>query len=111
MAGLVSIALWTVFWLAFVVAAAIIGLVTARKADRFRIRPVLVVLLTIAATIVFFQPWSGFSLGMSISDTLPPYRGGISPVGFIYGFAGQLALVAAILLTLAPRRLAVLAPA
>ena len=110
-AGLVWIALWTLFWLVFVVALAIIGLMTARKADRFRIRPVLVVLLTIAATIVFFQPWSGFSLGMSISDTLPPYRGGMSAVGFMYGFAGQLALVAAILLSLAPRRLAVPAPA
>ena len=110
-AGLVWIALWTLFWLVFVVALAIIGLMTARKADRFRIRPVLVVLLTIAAIIVFFQPWSGFSLGMSISDTLPTYRGGMSAVGFMYGFAGQLALVAAILLSLAPRRLAVPAPA
>lgn len=109
--ALVSIAVWIVFWSGFVAAVTVIALVAVWKADLFRVRPVLVVVLALASIIVFFQWWAGFSLGNSISDTLPPYVGRISLVGYLYGITGQFALVAAVLIAMVPRRLAVVAPA
>lgn len=60
--------------------------------------------LLLASALVFFQFWAGFSLGMSISDTIPPYAGGTSPAGYLYALVGQLSLVAAIILGVAPPR-------
>ena len=42
------------------------------------------------------------SLGMSISDTIPPYAGGRSWQGQVLSAVGALAFVAAILLALVP---------
>ncbi len=102
--GLFSIILWLAFWSVAVMAFAIATAVAGRRRSLSR-RTAWAIALGLAAAIVFFQFWAGVSLGMSIADTLPPYRGSISGFGYLYAIAGQLSLVGAILLGIAPRRI------
>ena len=62
--------------------------------------------LLLVSGAVFFQFWAGFSIGMSIADTLPPYTGGGSDVRAWYAMTGQFSLVGALILGIAPRPLA-----
>lgn len=101
--GLVFIGAWIVFWTLVTLFFFIAGLVLARR-DRLATRSVVLLALAILAAMVFFQFWAGFSIGNSISDTLPPYRGGRSEFGSLYGIVGQLALIGVIIGGLAPRR-------
>lgn len=101
--ALFHIVLWIVFWSAAVVILAIVAVIAGRR-RAVVLRTVYAVTLGVAATIVFFQFWAGFSLGMSIADTLPPYAGSISGFGYLYALCGQLALVGVIVLTIAPVR-------
>jgi hypothetical protein len=103
--GIFHIILWLAFWFAAVVTFAIVGATTGRRRGVSRLT-VGTIALGLAASIVFFQFWAGFSLGMSIADTLPPYRGGISAFGYLYTLVGQLSLIGAIFLGIAPRRIA-----
>lgn len=102
--GISHIVLWVVFWFAAAATFAVAMTIAGRRRGVSR-RTVVTIALGLAAAIVFFQFWAGFSLGMSIADTLPPYRGGISGFGYLYALVGQLCLVGAILFSIAPRRM------
>lgn len=101
------IVLWSIAAILYVVGAAAMLGREARPATRYLVCGGLLV----TAGAVFFQFWAGFSIGMSIADTLPPYTGGGSGVRVWYAMAGQASLVAALLLGVAPRAARVTAPA
>ncbi|HEY9424804.1 MAG TPA: hypothetical protein VIP54_08395, partial [Microterricola sp.] len=65
-------------------------------------RRVLLTALLLGSVILFFQGWSGFSLGMSISDTVPPMAGGRSWQGQLLTVAGGAMFIAAVLVALVP---------
>ncbi|PJJ71508.1 hypothetical protein CLV46_1057 [Diaminobutyricimonas aerilata] len=47
-------------------------------------------------------PWAGFALGMEISDTVPPMRGGVSPLTAVLTALGFVLVVAVIVGTVPP---------
>ena len=53
------------------------------------VRPAVSVALLIGVGAIFFQWWAAFSMGMSVSDTLPPYAGGQSDFWPWYAAAGM----------------------
>lgn len=110
-AGIASIVVWAVFWGVLVLGWLAAAMFFSQKADVWTVRPVVTSALVVVSAAVFFQFWAGFSLGMSIADTIPPYSGGISVAGYLYALGGQLALAGAICLVVAPRRLPALAAA
>ena len=63
---------------------------------------IVVAALLIVSTVIFFQWFASFSLANSISDTVPPLRGTQSIAGRFHRVAGQAALVAGIVVALAP---------
>lgn len=67
-------------------------------------------ILVYLAGAVFFQFFASFGIGMSTSDTFPPYVGGGSDIRAWYAIPGQLSLVASLVLSIAPRPLATAAP-
>jgi hypothetical protein len=101
---IVMVAVWAGFWVSAIIVAAVLGLRAVLRGRGIRLRTIITIALAFASAIVFFQFWAGFSIGSSVSDTIPPYSGGISPVGYLYALAGQLSLVAVIFLWLAPTR-------
>lgn len=102
--GIVMIVVWIVFWMLTVIAFAAFATLLHRRGRALRVRGLVAVALLVASALLFFQALAGFSLGMSIADTLPPYAGGISPVGYALWLVGQAAFVGALLLGFAPRR-------
>lgn len=101
--GLVMIYIWIVFWgmvaLVFLTIA-LLSIGGTRPSTHW----MLTAGFAIIAAMVFFQFWAGFSLGNSISDTLPPFHGGSHEVGLLYAIVGQFSLVAALWGAIAPRR-------
>lgn len=101
--GLIMAYVWIGFW----ALAALVYLAVA-LASIGRSTPsthwMLVTGFAIIAAMVFFQFWASFSLGNSISDTLPPFRGGRHDVGVLFGIVGQFSLVFALWGAIAPRR-------
>ncbi|TQL47203.1 hypothetical protein FB562_0255 [Homoserinimonas aerilata] len=89
----VMIVIWVVFWaIASLLPAA---LAVARK--RVRVRTIVLLGLGILATLIFFQWWATFSMGMGVADTVPGASGGMSPFGHWFALVGQGALVGIIL--------------
>ncbi|WP_104477218.1 hypothetical protein [Microterricola pindariensis] len=113
--GIMMALVWLVFWGVVVIAFLALCLARGRLARALNAlltpRRVTISALLLGAVIIFFQGWSGFSLGMSISDTIPPYAGGRSWQGQALSAVGALAFVAAVLIALVPgpRRMPVLA--
>ncbi len=103
--GIGSAVGWIVFWSLITVAYIAGAVVVLGRAGRPSSRMFAAAGLLLIAGAVFFQFIAGFSLGMSISDTLPPYVGGGSDIRAWYAMAGQLALVASLILSIAPRPL------
>jgi len=101
--GLVMIYIWIVFWAIVALVYLTIVLFSVGSATPST-HWMLTAGFTIIAAMVFFQFWAGFSLGNSISDTLPPFTGGRHAVGVLYGIVGQFSLVAALWCGIAPRR-------
>jgi len=56
-------------------------------------------------------PWAGFGLGMTISDTVPPMAGGISPLTVALLIVGFAFVVGVIVATVPPSRTRPMAPA
>lgn len=83
---------------------------SARKRPR-SVHNLVVVTFAMISIMVVMQFVAGFSVGMAIADNIPPYRGGRSEVGVLYGVIGQLALIGAILMTATPRPRVVAEPA
>lgn len=102
--GLVMIYIWIGFWGLAALVYLAVALVTIRRPSPST-RLLVLAGIGLVTTMVFMQFWAGFSIGNSISDTLPPMQGGRSEVGVLYGAIGQLALVAVIVGLIAPRRL------
>lgn len=101
--GLVMAYIWIGFWaLAALVYLAVALASIGRSAPSTHW--MLVAGFAIIAAMVFFQFWASFSLGNSISDTLPPFRGGRHDVGVLFGIVGQFSLVFALWGAIAPRR-------
>lgn len=101
--GVVMIGIWIAFWSVaalFYLVVAVAGIRRATPSTHW----MLVTGFAIIAAMVFFQFWAGFSLGNSISDTLPPFYGGRSDVGVLYGIVGQFSLVFALWGAIAPGR-------
>jgi len=101
--GVVMIYIWIAFWsiAAFIyLVVAVVAVGSAAPSTHW----MLVAGFATIAAMVFFQFWAGFSIGNSISDTLPPFTGGRHDIGALYGNVGQFALVAAIWGAIAPRR-------
>ncbi|PJJ63502.1 hypothetical protein [Compostimonas suwonensis] len=102
--GLAAAWTWVGFWSAVVLVFLVLGLVGIARGRFPGIRSLCAVALFLAGMLVFFQFWAGFSLGMSISDRLPPYEGGASPVGYLFALVGQLSLASACIVTVTPWR-------
>lgn len=102
--GIFMIAVWIVFWMLTVIAFAAFAWLLQWRGRALRSRGLFAVALLVASALLFFQGWAGFSLGMSIADTLLPYASGISPVGYVLMLLGQASFVGALLLGFAPRR-------
>lgn len=104
--GIASALVWLVFWGLVVVGFLVLCLARGRFAHtlnaRLTPRRILLLALVLASIIIFFHWWSGFSLGMSIADTIPPYVGGRSWQSQVLSLVGSLMFVAGILLALAP---------
>lgn|GEM_PF-939335 len=102
--GIAMIVGWIVIWTLFVVSFAAFASLLQWRGRAVRSRGLFAVALLGGSALLFFQPWAGFSLGMGIADTLPPYAGGISPVGYLLMLVGQASFVGALVLGVAPRR-------
>ena len=115
-----SAMLWLVFW-CLVSAAYVLLLLPGPRA----LRPAAERLGAVGAAALgclligaagFFHWWSAFGMGMSVSDELPPYNGGTTPLGAVLALGGVGAglvgvLLGALALGLRARtRRAVLAP-
>lgn len=99
-AGIAMVVVWAAFWtLVTVVVLAVVAFTRARALTPNRI---IVLCLALASVIMLFQGLAGFSLGMSISDTVPPMGGGRSWQGLLYSGFGTVAMIVAILRTLVP---------
>lgn len=107
-AGISMVVIWIVFWGVASLLLLALCLVRGRLGRAMNVlltpRRILVFALLIGSVVVFFQGWSGFSLGMSISDTVPPMAGGRSWQGQLLTAAGAAMFVAAVLLALLPGR-------
>jgi hypothetical protein len=99
---LVFIIVWTVFW--GVLAFAPIVLTRLRFA-RFGARAIMVATLVLGGSAIFFKFWAGFGIGMDIADGFAVSGGNASIAAGLLDLVGTLALVAAVLLTVPPRRL------
>ncbi|AMB59054.1 hypothetical protein [Microterricola viridarii] len=104
--GIMMVMIWLVFWSVAVLALLALCLLRGRLAAALNVlltpRRLTVYALLLGAVIIFFQGWSGFSLGMSISDTIPPFAGGRSWQGQALSALGALSFVVAIMLALVP---------
>ena len=98
---LVFIVVWTVFW--GVLAFAPIVLTRPRFA-RLGAHTIVVATLVLAGAAIFFKFWAGFGIGMDIADGFGVSGGDASILAGLLDLAGTLALVAAVLLTVPPRR-------
>lgn len=75
---------------AFCAAPWVAALVMRRQSPRDGVRAVIVTTLIAIGGIVVVQTLGGFSLGMSIADTLPPYTGSQSPQWLVFFPVGTL---------------------
>jgi MFS family permease len=93
--GLAAVAIWLYWWLAvsvtFMIAAAV-----PRTRRRVSASTLATIALAIAAGAIGFHVWAGFGLGMNISDTIPPFVGGMSRFALLYSIAGQACLIAVV---------------
>lgn len=106
--GIAMALIWFVFWALAAAVLLTLCLLRGRLARPLNVlltpRRVLVYALLLGSVILFFHSWSGFSLGMSISDTVPPMAGGRSWQGRLLTVVGAAMFVAAVLLALVPGR-------
>ena len=109
-AGMAFSIIWIVFWTAATLVYLAGAISVLGRAARPSTRSLTAAGLLLVAGAVFFQFVAGFGIGMSISDTLPPYVGRGSDVQAWYAMLGQLSLVASLVLSIAPRPLAAIAP-
>lgn len=103
--GIVMALIWTSCWGLVAVVYLVVGIVSARRPHTDTRRNLVLVAAAIAATAIFAQRFAGFSLGNSISDTLPPFVGVRTGFGALLGLVGQLCLCVVIFGWVAPRRL------
>ena len=96
---------WIVFWAVATLVYVAGAISVLGRAARPSTRSLASAGLLLVAGAVFFQFFASFSIGMSIADTLPPYIGTGSAGRAWYAMAGQLALVASLMLSIAPRPL------
>ena len=98
------IAVWAGFWTLAAVAFLLVTVVPRYGSFARALTPrrIVIVGLALASTIVFFQGWATFSIGMSIADTLPPNAGTRSGFWSVYAATGSLLMVAAILGSVPP---------
>jgi hypothetical protein len=112
--GIAMALIWLVFWALAAAVLLTFCLLRGRLARPLNVlftpRRVLGYALLLGSVILFFQGWSGFSLGMSISDTVPPMAGGRSWQGQLLTVAGAAMFVAGVLLALVPGRARPAAP-
>ncbi|WP_157509829.1 hypothetical protein [Leifsonia sp. Root4] len=112
--GIAMALIWLVFWVLAALLFFTLCLLRGRLAPPLNVlltpRRVLIYALLLGSVIQFFQGWSGLSLGMSISDTVPPMVGGRSWQGQLLTVAGAAMFVAGVLVALAPGRARPLAP-
>jgi len=101
--GIIMALVWTGFWGIVALVYLLVGLASARRPRPGTRRSLVLIAATIAATAIFLQWWAGFSLGNSISDTLPPFSGARTEVSGLLGVIGQLCLSGAILGWVGPR--------
>lgn len=106
--GVVMALIWLVLWGMVSIAFLVLCLVRGRFAIALNVlltpRRILVYALTLGSVIIFFHWWSGFSLGMSIADTVPPMVGRSSWQAIVFSFIGSCMLIAALLFALVPGR-------
>ena len=108
--GAAFIAGWAVIWSLAAIALPVLCALPALRRTLTARRIAVIGLLTLGAT-VFFQWFAGFSMGMGMADTFATTGGDAAISGPVLTIVGQLALVAAILIGLAPARRPVPAPA
>ena len=92
------IAAWAVFWGLAALTPTVLALSGRTWLGRLDVRRVWGVALLVGAGAIFFQWWATFSMGMSVSDTLPPFRGGQSDFWGWYAATGLGMFLAAIVL-------------
>lgn len=109
-AGMAFSIVWIVFWTVATLIYLAGGISMLGRAARPSTRSLASAGLLLVAGAVFFQFFAGFGIGMSISDTLPPFTGGGSDIRAWYAMVGQLSLVASLVLSIAPRPLAAAEP-
>ena len=97
---------WIVFWSVAALVYLAGGISLLGRAARPSTRSLTSAGVLLIAGAVFFQFFAGFGIGMSISDTLPPFAGGGSSVRAWYAMVGQISLVASLMLSIAPRPIA-----
>ena len=95
--GIVAALIWTCFWALVAVAYLVVGVVSARRPQPGTRRTLVLIAAAIVAVAVFLQWFAGFSLGNSISDTLPPFSGARTGFSALLGLAGQACLCLVIL--------------
>jgi hypothetical protein len=89
---------WAVLWGLAALVPTVLGLHPRIRRGPANVRLVVLVALLIGVGAIFFQWWAAFSMGMSVSDTLPPYTGGQSAFWPWYAAAGLSMLVVAVVL-------------
>ena len=97
------ILVWAIFW---TVAAIMLPILSSshRLATFLTARRIVVIgLLTVGAA-ASFQWFAGFNMGMSLADTFMTSGGDAAASGPVIALVGQTALIAALLIGLAPRR-------
>ncbi|MCI2959309.1 hypothetical protein MN032_16600 [Agromyces atrinae] len=102
--GIVMIVVWAAFWSIVTLLVLAVALVPwTGGVGRWLTPNRLVVFgLALASVVIFFQGWSTFSLGNTISDTVPPMVGTRSWQAEVYWFAGTAFMIVAIVRALVP---------
>ena len=108
--GIIMALIWTVCWSVVALAYLVVGIASARRPRPDTRRNLVLVAAAIVATAIFLLWFAGFSLGNSISDTLPPFSGARAGFSALLALIGQLCLCVVIFGWVAPRRADRLAP-
>lgn len=101
--GILMALIWIVCWAMVALAYLVVGLISARRPRADTRRNLVLLAVAIAAVAIFLLWFAGFSLGNSISDTLPPFVGIRTGFSALLGLVGQLCLCVVIFGWVAPR--------
>jgi hypothetical protein len=104
--AVVPLVVWAVFWAIPIVFLVILGLVPSRPGRLlnrvWRPRTIGTVALVVGGPAMTSQWFAEFGMGLDLGDDVPPFVGGNSLFGAIYGLLALIVLATAVVRTVAP---------